>query len=104
MKFTVEVLGDGFSIYNQDGEWKGFFNRGQLEERLILENELALDDIHNSWKDWTLDHCPKCGQKAVMACRCILNDRQCANHHYWRRFKDGTAVLVDSPHGKPVES
>lgn len=49
---------------------------------------------------WTEDKCPICESKAISACRCPLNDRRCANGHWWRRDKlDDHPIVLDGPHG-----
>ncbi len=53
---------------------------------------------------WTEDHCPECGNKAIMACKCPLNDRKCVNGHCWRRVgEDNKAVMLTDIHGEPRE-
>ena len=55
----------------------------------------------NSWDD----HCPECGYKCIAACKCLLNDRKCANGHWWRReYKTDKAIMLDGPHGEPLEA
>lgn len=49
---------------------------------------------------WTEDKCPTCDGPAVNACRCPLNDRQCANGHEWRRGDNNEAILLQSVPGK----
>lgn len=29
------------------------------------------------------DSCPSCGEKAIMWCRCFINERTCKNQHTW---------------------
>ena len=53
---------------------------------------------------WSDDYCPECGGKAVAACKCILNDRKCAQGHFWRRVgDDNKAIMLTSMHGEPLE-
>lgn len=53
-------------------------------------------------KYW-LDECPVCKSECVSACRCPRSERWCKNGHNWRRFVDGSFVLLDSPHGKEID-
>lgn len=54
---------------------------------------------------YTEDSCPTCGEPCVKACRCPLNDRACKNNHWWRRdYKSGEAILLDGPHGNPIDA
>ena len=49
------------------------------------------------------DVCPKCGLKCIAACKCILNDRKCPAGHWWRReYKTNKAIILDGPHGDPI--
>lgn len=50
-----------------------------------------------------LDNCPVCGSKCTGGCRCVLNDRTCTSGHHWRRDDYGDAIVLDGPHGNPVE-
>ena len=49
-------------------------------------------------KKYWLDKCPICGGDVVSACRCIRNERWCANGHQWRRDKDGHAIICGDNH------
>lgn len=51
------------------------------------------------------DACPECGEKPAGACRCLLNDRFCANGHSWRREKGtGMPLLVEGGHGPVIKT
>jgi hypothetical protein len=43
------------------------------------------------------DICPTCKTKAVSGCRCMINERTCANGHTWY-WKNGE-VILGSGHG-----
>ena len=49
------------------------------------------------------DYCPVCGGKCVAACRCLLNDRTCAKHHYWRRDNNDKVIILTGMHGQPID-
>lgn len=50
-------------------------------------------------RSYSLDLCPVCNTKAISGCRCILNNRRCANGHHWRRLDNGVAVMMDDGQG-----
>ena len=56
-----------------------------------------------NWKEYWKDDCPICGELAIEACRCLLNDRECKNEHIWRRHKDNSASILDKMHGEEIE-
>jgi hypothetical protein len=56
------------------------------------------EPIKKSHPPYWEDICPICKTKAITGCRCIINDRKCANNHTWH-WKDGK-VVIGSGHNK----
>lgn len=75
--------------------------RRRAELAAAAETESFAERVPFVW-DYTKDACPECGGKVVAACRCPKNDRVCANRHCWRRLEDGSAAILNDPHGEPV--
>jgi hypothetical protein len=50
--------------------------------------------------NWGLHRiCPKCQEKSVFSCRCLLSDQICSNGHHWFVcFVHGKTVLHESSH------
>ena len=54
-------------------------------------------------KPYWEDDCPICGELALTACRCPLNDRKCPNGHWWRVLHDETKVQLTGGHGQIIK-
>lgn len=59
-------------------------NKSQNGLTVLLANGTAKTPLYFVGPYWE-DSCPECGELAVNACRCIINDRTCTNGHTWHR-------------------
>lgn len=51
-----------------------------------------------------IDHCPVCGEKFIVTCRCPKRDSKCKNGHEWHICLAHNRIVVGpSDHSRPTD-